>query len=73
MKKNNSVKKILGKILVHVIELVVLYVLVIWIQKVAPSEYALPAIVLFAFVYLIYLGSSIVDDYLDVHGADFII
>ncbi len=73
MEKNNSLKKFIGKVFMHLIEIAVLYILAIWIQKVAPSGYALPTIILFIAVYFVYLVSSIVDDYLDIQGADFIV
>lgn len=73
MEKTNTFKKLASKVLLHVMEIVIFYLIALWIQVVAPEGYAWPAIALLGLVYVVYLVSSIVDDYLDIKGADFII
>lgn len=73
MKKTNNFKKIASKSFIHFIEIVLLYLVALGVQLVAPAGYAWPATILMGFVYVVYLVSSLVDDYLDMQGADFMI
>jgi hypothetical protein len=73
MKKTHTFIKILKKIVLHAIEIAIFYLIALWIQVVAPADYVWPAIALLGFVYLAYLINSLIDDYLDIKGADFMI
>jgi len=69
----NSFKKIMFKVVIHAIELLLLYTFSFWIYAIAPEGYAMAAVLLVGLVYLIYLISSLIDDYLDIKGADFMV
>ncbi|MBD3156389.1 hypothetical protein GF369_01030 [Candidatus Peregrinibacteria bacterium] len=73
MKKTHTSIKILKKVILHAIEIAIFYLIALWIQVVAPENYVWPAIILLGLVYLVYLINSLIDDYLDIKGADFIV
>jgi len=66
-----NLKKLIPMIIVHLFEIAVVYFVVTWIIGNAPSNYAWPAAVLFAVVYVMYLVSSLLDDYKEYHKGVF--
>jgi hypothetical protein len=64
-------KKLAPIVLVHLFELVVLYFVVAWIINNGPAPYSLPAAILMVVCYMIYLVSSLFDDYKEYNKGDF--
>ena len=64
-------KKITPIVLVHLFELVVLYFVVSWILKNTAPNYGIPAAILFVVFYILYLVSSLFDDYKEYNKGDF--
>jgi uncharacterized membrane protein YczE len=73
MKKHIYLKKIMLFSLVHLFELIVLGVSISLFLAIFPAPYNYAVSVLFVLGYMIYLVASLIEDYNNYKGADFIV
>ena len=72
MKKSNS-KKIISFVIIHIIELLILIAAGLFVYTYAPEEFQTAMVVFIIGIYGLYLAGSIVEDYREYKGGDFII
>lgn len=65
--------KIFKYFLLHSIELLILLVLSWVVLTYAPEKYQWPVFILFIVLYILYLGNSLVEDYREYKGGDFMV
>jgi cation transporter-like permease len=69
--KDSKILKVFRKILLHLFELAVVAAVCWWVLTYAPEQFKWPIVIIFVVMYLVYLVNSLIDDYLDLKGADF--
>lgn len=65
--------KIITIVLVHLFEIAVISAVIWWMFTYGPEWLQWPVSILFVLVYIIYFANSVIDEYKEYKGADFMV